>query len=202
MDKYTPLIDKLKRESGERTFPIWLLFNPKHPVVSHYIWTPVLTEIQDIVYREMHTRINTTDIYFRNVVEDSTKVPKTVNWWGPQVGAEIDRFREIVLEHNPKLLISFGAFPFEFMRRVYDIKPEKGPKSWGNSELGHEFIKSMENFDINNTNRIPLLRHMASSGKYKEDRNQDYYENYIHFVGTKIAEKIIENKDSFNFWFD
>ena len=200
LNKYTPLVDKLKRESGERTFPIWLLFNPKHPVVSHYIWTPVLTEIQDMVYRELHTRINTSAIYFRNVVSDSAIVPRTANWWGAQAGTEIERFREIVLEHNPKILISFGAFPFEFVRRAYRIKPEKGPKSWGNSNLGDEFTKSIESFDINDTNRIPLLRHMASSGKYKENQNQNYFENYIHYVGTKIAAKIIENKNSLDIW--
>lgn len=198
--KYSPLVDKLKRESGKRTFPIWLLFNPKHPIVSHYIWTPVLTEIQDMVYREMRTRINTADIYFRNAVSDSAIVPNTANWWGDQVDTEIERFREIVFEHNPKIIISFGAFPFEFVRRVFEIKPEKGPKSWGNSNLEDEFRQSIENFDINNTNRIPLLRRMASSRKYKEQQYQNYYENYIHFVGTKIAEKIIENKDSLNLW--
>jgi hypothetical protein len=199
-NKYTPLVDKLKNESGERAFPIWLVFNPKHPIVSQYIWTPVLTEIQDIVYREMHTRINTADIYFRNVVSDSSIVPKTANWWGAQVETEIEQFREIVLEHKPKIIISFGAFPFEFVRRVYGIMPERGPKSWGNSNLNDEFRKAIENFDKNNTNIIPLLRRMASSRKYKEARNQRYFEDYICYVGTKIAEKIVENKDSLNIW--
>lgn len=196
--KDTPLVNKMDREWGERTFPIWLLFNPKHPVVRHYIWTLVLAEIQDKLYRELHTRIDTTNIYIRNAVSDSGIVPNTVNWWGSEVATEIAQFREIISEYPPKILISFGSFPFEFVRRVYKLKPEKGPKYWCTSMLGDEFEKAIETFDINNTNRIPLLRRVGDSDKFIDDHN--YYKNYYHYVGTKIAEKLIENKDNFNIW--
>ncbi|EGW39543.1 MULTISPECIES: hypothetical protein [unclassified Desulfosporosinus] len=201
LNKYIPLDKKVKRESGDRANPIWLVVNPKHPAVRHNIWTPALAEIQDKVYREIHTRIDTTNIYIRNAVSNSAIVPNTLNWWGAEVAKEIEEFREIVLEHKPKLLISFGAFPFEFLRRVYEIKPEKGPKYWGTSNLGDEFGRSIENFDINKTNRIPLLRRVISSGKFIEDHNY-YGQNYFHYVGTKIAEKIIENKESLNIWIE
>ena len=193
----------MKRESGERAYPIWLLVNPKHPAVRHNIWSPVLDEIQDRVYREIHTRIDTTNIFIRNAVSDCRIVPNTLNWWGAEVAKEIELFREIVLEHKPKILISFGAFPFEFVRRVYEIKPEKGPKYWGTSNLGDEFGRSIENFDINKTNRIPLLRRVISSDNYIEAHNcfdRKDGRNYYYDVGTKIAEKIIENKDSLNIW--
>jgi len=201
---------KLKRETGEKSYPIWLLFNPKHPAIRHYIWTPVLAEIQDKVYRVLHTRINTTNMYIRNVVSDSGIVPNTLNWWGTEVSNEIELLRELVNEHQPKILISFGAFPFEFVRRVYDIKPEKGPKAWGTSNLGDEFGRAMKTFDINTTNRIPLLRRVVDSGKFieedsdfckeDEDRYFEDVDNYFHFVGSKIAEKIIEYKDSLDIW--
>lgn len=201
---------KIKRETGEKSYPIWLLFNPKHPAIRHYIWTPVLAEIQDKVYRELHTRINTTNLYIRNVVSNSGIVPNTLNWWGTEVSNEIELLRELVNEHQPKMLISFGAFPFEFVRRVYDIKPEKGPKAWGTSNLGDEFARSMKTFDISRTNRIPLLRRVVDSSKFIEEdsdfRKEDddrYFEevdNYFHFVGSKIAEKIIEHKDSLDIW--
>ncbi|ODA38974.1 hypothetical protein [Desulfosporosinus sp. BG] len=201
---------KIKRETGEKEYPIWLLFNPKHPAIRHYIWTPVLAEIQDKVFRELHTRINTANMYIRNVVSDSGIVPNTLNWWGTEVSNEIELLRELVIEHQPKLLISFGAFPFEFVRRVYEIKPEKGPKAWGTSNLGDEFGKAIETFDINRTNRIPLLRRVVDSGKFIEevsnfsrddgDRYFEEVDNYFHFVGSKIAEKIIEHKDSLDIW--
>ncbi|KJR46851.1 Uracil phosphoribosyltransferase [Desulfosporosinus sp. I2] len=199
-NKNTPLSEKIPRESGERTFPIWLLFNPKHPVVRHYIWKLVLAEIQDKLYRELHTRIDTTNIYIRNAVSDSRIVPNTVNWWGSEVATEIDQFREIIIEHQPRILISFGSFPFEFVRRAYKSSPEKGPKYWCASTLGDEFVKSIEKFDINKTNIIPLLRRVTESDKFIE--NHTYFASYYHYVGTKIAEQIIENKDSLNIWIE
>lgn len=202
LDKYLSVDEKVKtkmRESGEKTYPIWLLVNPKHPAVRHNIWSPVLAAIQDKVYMEMHTRIDSTNLYIRNAVEDGGIVPRTLNWWGSEVATEIELFREIVFQYKPKILITFGAFPYEFMRRVYEIKPEKGPKSWGTINLGNEFGRSIENFDINITNRIPLLRRVIESGKFIEDPS-DFGEDYFQYVGTKIAEKIIENRDSFNIW--
>ena len=194
---------KFNQDSGDRAYPIWLLVNPKHPSVRHNIWSPVLDEIQDRVYRELHTRMDTTDIFIRNAVSDCSIVPNTLNWWGTEIAHEIESFREIVLKHKPRLLISFGAFPFEFMRRVYEIKPEKAPKYWGTANLGEEFKKSIENFNINETNRLPLLRRVIAGDSSKEAQNcfgQKYNENYYSEVGTKIAEKIIANKDSFNIW--
>lgn len=195
----------MKRESGERTYPIWLLVNPKHPAVCHNIWTPVLAQIQDKVYRELHARIDTSNIYIRNAVDDCGIVPNTLNWWAAEVASEIESFRQIVLKCRPKILISFGAFPFEFVRRVYGIKPEKGPKSWSNYNLGAEFRRSIENFDINNTNTIPLLRRVFAGGKNTEDENSSCLndgESYFHYAGTKLAEKIIENKDRLNIWIE
>lgn len=202
IDKYIPLVEKgKKRESGDKTYPIWLLVNPKHPAIRHNIWTPVLAEIQDKVFREIQKRVDTTHIYIRNAVSDGDIVPNTLNWWGADVAAEIELFREIVLEHKPKILISFGAFPFEFLRRVYEIKPQKGPKYWGAPYLGDEFGRSIENFDIDKTNRIPLLRRVISSGKFIEDHHY-FGENYYQYVGTKIAEKLIEHKDSLKIWIE
>ncbi|ODA39271.1 hypothetical protein [Desulfosporosinus sp. BG] len=199
LNNYIPSDKTIKRDSGDKSYPIWLIVNPKHPAVRHNIWTPALAEIQDKVYREIHTRIDTTNIYIRNAICDSTIVPNTLNWWGAEVGREIETFREIALEHEPKILISFGAFPFEFLRRAYEILPEKGPKYWSTSNLGDEFGRSIENFDINKTNRIPLLRKVISSGKFIEDHGY-FGQHYFHYVGTKIAEKIVENKDHLKIW--
>jgi hypothetical protein len=193
----------MKRELGNRTYPIWLLVNPKYPAVHHDIWRPVLDEVQDRVFRELQTRIETSNIYIRSAVNEGRIVPNTLNWWGREVAKEIELYREIVHEHKPKMLISFGAFPFEFMRRVYEVKPEKGPKAWSSSILRDEFEKSMENFDINQTNRIPLLRRVIASDNFIETRNflsRTDRETYFQHVGTKIAEKIIENKDNLDIW--
>jgi len=199
-DKYIPLV---KRDLGDRNYPIWLIINPKYPTVISDIWGHVLDEIQDKVYREIHARIDTSNIYIRSVVSDCGIVPSTLNWWGNEVATEIKLLREIILEHNPKILISFGAFPYEFMRRVFEIKPEKGPKYWGASILRDEFERSLKNFDVIQTNMIPLLRRVLANDKFIE--SHDYFsgsdrEQYFQEVGTKIAERIIQNKDSLNIW--
>ncbi len=201
-DKYIPLVD---RDSGNKTYPIWLVVNPKYLAVVNDIWRHVLDEIQDKVYREIHARIDTTNIYIRSVVSDCGIVPNTLNWWGNEVATEIKTLRELVLEHNPKILISFGAFPFEFVRRVFEIKPEKGPKYWSASNLRGEFETSIKNFDVNQTNMIPLLRRVIASDKRIETQNYfsgNESEQYFHHAGTKIADRIIQNKDSLNIWME
>lgn len=199
-DKYIPLV---VRDLGNLNYPIWLLINPKYPAVVSDIWGHVLDKIQDKVYRELHARIDTTNIYIRSVVSDCGIVPNTLNWWGNEVATEIELLREIILEHNPKMLISFGAFPYEFVRRVFEIKPEKGPKYWGASILKDEFERSLKNFDVIQTNMIPLLRRVIASDKFIE--SNDYFsvndrQQYFQDVGTKIAERIIQNKDSLDIW--
>ncbi|SPF56291.1 conserved hypothetical protein [Candidatus Desulfosporosinus infrequens] len=194
---------KMKRESGDRAYPIWLLVNPKYPAVRHNVWSPVLDAIQDRVYREISTRIDTTNIFIRNAVRDYRIVPNTLNWWEKEIAEEIELFREIVLEYKPRIIVTFGAFPFEFLRRVCQIEPEKGPRFWSTANLEIEFSKAIENFDINKTNRIPLLRRVLASDNFMEAHNcysQKDGENYYYDVGTRIAEKIIENKDSLNIW--
>lgn len=193
----------MKSEIGVRTYPIWLLVNPKYPAVRYDIWRPVLTEIQDKVYRELHLRIDTSNIYIKSAVDDIRLVPNTLNWWAKEVAKEIELFREMVHDYKPKMLITFGAFPYEFARRVNEVKPEKGPKAWSTVILRNEFEKSMETFDINQTNTIPLLRRVLETDKFTD--THDYMsptdrELYFNRVGTKIAEKIIENKDTLNIW--
>lgn len=193
------------RDSGDKTYPIWLLINPKYPAVINDVWRHVLDEIQDKVYRGIHARIDTTNIYIRSVVKDCGVVPNTLNWWGNEVAAEIKLLREILNKYNPKLLVTFGGFPYEFTRRVFENKPEKGPKYWSASVIRDEFERSIKNFDVNQTNVIPLLRKVIESHRFIETHNyfsRNESEQYFHDVGTRISETIIRNKDSLNIWMD
>jgi len=195
----------MKKESGDKSYPIWLLVNPKYPTVCHDIWVPILCEIQDKVYRKLHRRIDTENIFIKNAVSDIGIVPKTSNCWATEVSKEIVILRESVLEHQPKIIITFGTITHEFVKRVLEVRSEAGPKYWSTTNLGDEFERSIANFDINQTNRIPLLRRVMKSGKSLEDRN--YYswednENYFRDVATKIADRIIENKDSLKIWIE
>jgi len=199
-DKFISLVE---RDLGDKNFPIWLLVNPKYPAVVYSVWRHILVEIQDRVYRDIQTRIDTPNIYIRSAVSDCGIVPNTLNWWANEVTSEIKIFRELILEFKPKLLISFGAFPFEFIRRSCEIEPKKGPNYWSASVLTDEFERAIEEFDVSKTNRIPLLRRVIESDKSIENQNyfnRDDREKYFHHVATKLAERIIENKDNLNIW--
>ena len=193
----------MKQESGHKSYPIWLLVNPKYSAAIYDIWTPILYEIQDKVYRKFHARIDTDNIFIKNAVSDIGIVRDDSNWWAAEVAKEEVMLRESVREYQPKILITFGIITYEFVRRVCEMRPEKGPKYWKTTNLGEEFERSIANFDINQTNRIPLPSRVHKSSKVNEESNYFSWndnESYFHDIGTKIADKIIENKDSLKIW--
>jgi len=187
---------RMKNESGDRSCPIWLLVNPKYPNDVYDIWTPILYEIQDKVYRKLHARIDRGNIFIMNAGSDIGRAPSTLNCRTAEVAEEIVKLRESVLEHQPKLLITFGSITNEFVRRIFDTRTENGPKYWNTTNLGDEFERSITNFDITRTNWIPIIRRATKSGKIDWDDSENYY----HYVATKITDRIIENKDSLKIW--
>ena len=203
LNKYVPLVDKMMKESGDKSCPIWLLVNPKYPVVRDDIWNPILDKIQDAVYRKLRKRIDTRNIFIKNVSSDIGIVPNPLNLRAVEITKEIAILRESVFENNPKILITFGKITYEFVRRVLEISPEEGPKYWSTANLGDEFERSITNFDINQTNKIPLPGRVVRGGKSIKDREYSSWEdseNYFRDIGTKIADRIIENKDDLKIW--
>lgn len=199
-DKYLPL---LERDLGNINSPIWLLINPKYPTVINEIWRHVLDEIQDKVYRAIESRIDNNNIYIRSVVSDCGIVPNSLNWWSKEVAVEIKLLRELILEYDPKMLISFGGFPFEFLRRVFEIKPQKGPRYWSAAIIEDEFDKSLKKFDMNHANIIPLVRRVGSRERLIEKNNcfsSNDKEEYFLYAGAQISEKLIQHKESLKIW--
>jgi len=192
----SPFVNTMKQESGDRSCPIWLLLNPKYPGDIYDIWALIMYEIQDKVFRKLRARINSRNIFITNAVSDIGRVSN------PLIKAEVNReirlLRESVLEHQPKLLVSFGSIANEFVRRVLVTRPENETKFWSSSNLEDEFERSITNFDITQTNRIPLSRRVTKQGK--DIRDWEGCENYYYDVATKIADRIIENKDSLEIW--
>jgi len=193
LNNYSTFDNRMNTESGNISCPIWLLVNPKYPSDIYDIWALIMYEIQDKVYRKLHSRIESRNIFIKNVVSDIGRVPTSIE---EEVAKEIVMLRESVLNHQPKLLITFGTITNEFVRRVFDIGPEKGPKYWSTSNIGNEFDQSIANFDITRTNWIPIIRRVTKSNKHFWEDSETYY----HTVATKIADRIIENKDSLKIW--
>jgi len=149
-----------------------------------------------MVYRKLHARINSRKIFVSHAVSDIVRVPNTSI--EANAAKNIENLRESVLKHQPKLIFTFGAITNEFVRRVFHIKPENRSKYWSTSNLGDEFERSIANFDITQINWIPLVRRIPKTNKNLKDweETNDYYRD----VAAKIAEKIIENKESLKIW--
>lgn len=203
LNKYSPLVDCIMKESGEKSSPIWLLLNPKFPAVRQDIWAPILEVIQDKVYRSLHRRIDTQCIFIKNVVSDTGIVGKASNRYASDVAKEIMMLRESLLKYQPRLLFTFGSMTDELVRRLIEIRNDLGSKYWRTANLGKEFERSIAGYDIRRINRIPLPCRILKNGNFVEDRNYftwEENEDYFQYVGTKIAGRIIESKDSLRIW--
>jgi len=210
----------MKKEVGSKNSEIWLLgdsnpknwqtvletpFDPRHPA-RHSIWTPVLEVIQDRVFRVCRWRVDTSQIYVRNAIEDpSNKPPSRSIEWGMKVQNEVQEFQKIVREHCPKIIFSFGAFSFEFARRVLSEEPRRGYGYWGARRLGEQFRQRIEQFNLDTTNLLPLLHVSIARGRFIQ--SHEYFcgregANYFEFVGKRVAQKLIEYRDELRVWIE
>jgi len=210
----------MDREIGNSGFPIWLLgdsnpprwekslrtpLDPRHPI-RHNIWTPVIDIVQDRVFRERSSRVDTSQLYIRNAVEDPTIKPKPAHIeWGKTAEIEVDVLRKLINGNKPQLILCFGAFAFEFARRALSQEPERNFGYWGARRLGEEFRQRINQFHPDFTNSLPLLHRSISGGKFIQ--SHDYFcavegANYFEFVGNNIADKLIEYHNQLPIWIE
>jgi len=210
--------DSMKKDVGSKNFEIWLLgdsnpknwgdvlktpFDPRHPA-RHNIWTSVIEVTQDRIFRELRKRIDTTQLYIRNAIEDPSKKPKpNAENWPLEVENKLSEFRQLIQLHKPKVLLSFGAFSFEFARRTLDQIPQRSFGYWGTKKLGYEFHERISKYDLSVTNLFPLLHVSIARGKYIQSHN--YFcdkvgANYFEFVGNSIAEMLIDRHQEVDIW--
>jgi hypothetical protein len=209
----------MKKETGDKNFPIWLLgdsnpknwqdkldtpLDPRHPAV-HNIWTPIIDIIQRELYVKIDKRINVKPIYIRNAVEDPSTKPQPNNKdWNTKIKNRIIDFRKQVQDHNPAFVFSFGAFSFEFARRCLMTGTVRSHNYWGSLRLGEEFRTRISCFDPQEVNLIPLLHVSIARGHFLKSHENfcdgDSEANYFEYVGVRLAEKIIQFEDSLSVW--
>jgi hypothetical protein len=159
------------RETGDRSFPIWLLgdsnppqwearlsapFDPRHPVI-HNIWKPVADVVQDGVCRGARLRVDTRRLYVRNAIASSSIKPRdTRPEWSDPVVSEVNGFRDPVDQSRPAVVFSFGAFAFEFGRRAFG-EPKRAWGLWRTKQLGEQFRNRCAAFRPDRVTLIPLL---------------------------------------------
>ncbi|MGH7597218.1 MAG: hypothetical protein ACREOI_12755 [bacterium] len=208
----------MKKEVGSEGFAIWLLgdsnpkqwenalevpFDPRHPI-RHNIWTSVLEVIQDKMFRECRQRVDMSNLYIRNAIENAGHKPVGNSpLWREEIEQEIKRFGKQTREYHPPLLLCFGAFAFEFARRALDEEPKRNHRYWDTEKLGQEFRQRIERFEINAINALPLLHRSIAGGKFIESHN--YFcgqegANYFETVGNRIADILIRHRDKLQIW--
>ena len=208
----------MRRDVGDPHFPIWLLgdsnperwqdvldtpLDPRHPA-RHNIWTPVLDEIQDKVFRNRRCRLDTSRLYIRNALGDpSGKLSASGVEWGEPAKGCVAEFSDLIVRYAPPVLLCFGAFAFEFARRALGEKPERAYSQWGARNLGVEFRRRIQNFGVHVTNAFPLLHVSIARGNFVE--SHDYFcdqrgANYFAHVGHALAGVFMQHRNTLRIW--
>ncbi len=211
----------MEKEDGTLDSQVWLIgdsnpenwdkylhhpLDPRHPV-RHNILTPILEVVQENVFHADRSRIDTKQFYIRNAVEDASGKPDSSDigkkWYDKHIVEELKEFRESLADKNPILVISFGAFAFEFCRRALEQNPERNYGYWDTTKLGIEFKQRISEFEPDRINLLPLLHVSIARGKFLTSHKNfcgKEGENYFEFVGQQLAAIILKHETCFSFW--
>ena len=170
----------MERETGCRHWPIWLIgdsppknwkkelsvpFDSRHPA-RHNVWTPIVDGIQERVYRDGRRRFDTSRLYVRNAIHDyrCKEAARRKDW--SRLSDETGELGRLLDKYEPSLVFTFGAFVFEFVRRSRGCDEERAYSYWSTKRLGKQFRHSLEHFDPDKVNVIPLLHASIARGKF------------------------------------
>lgn len=201
-------------EDGKPNYKLWLVgdSNPsgwhdqlrfpldsRHPT-RHNIWTPILEQIQKHLYIQNKTRLDTNQIYVRNAIQSRNARPNSnARKWN--INEEIVHFRRLFDKNNPALILTFGAFAFEFCRRALSEDPTLPFKAWTIQKLGQEFAQRNENHD---QKLVPLLHAVIARGSTFLRAHREFSfesnDNYFHYAGTRIGRRLLECHANEPFW--
>ena len=206
------------KEVGSRDFPIWLLgdsnpknwsenlqspLDPRHRA-RHNIWTPIINTIQEQVYRASGLRVDTSDLYIRNAIENPSEKPKSTDtaWENINVNA-YQKLSVLIHKYKPAFIFCFGAFSYEFYRRSMGQTPVHHEKYWTTKRLGDMFRSQISNFNVHQSNVFSLLHLSIARGKFIV--SHDHYcglkdANYFQYTGSEIAKLFLQNKEILNIW--
>ncbi len=209
----------MKREVGKQNFPIWLIgdsnpanwsdyldipLDPRHPA-RHNIWTPIIEIIQDYVYRQARLRIDTKDLFIRNAIADPIHKPKNTNpIWDEYVTQEIVNLQNLFHIYKPVIVLTFGAFAYEFVCRTQMEYPQTHQhKYWTTKRLGNAFRKRVDQFDIHNINILPLLHASIARGHFLKSHAyfcDDPNGNYFEYVGIQLGIQLLKFQNELPIW--
>lgn len=198
----------MKDSVGEPRFPVWLIadsepknwhsllatpLDPRHPA-RHSIWTSVLHYMQDALYRKAKLRFDERQLFIRNAVKDPDSKPDgEMEDWASELQEQAYQLGETFATFNPRVVLTFGAFAFEFARRAQDEEPSQHFTYWTTERLGQQFSRRISNYDMSKTNIVPLLHVSISRSRFLQSHDHfvgDRMEkpvNYFEYAGTELA---------------
>ncbi|WP_144428470.1 hypothetical protein [Azospirillum thiophilum] len=196
----------MKPFNGSAASPIWLIgdSNPgpwalklkfplddRHPT-RHSIWTPVWDRIQDRVFRSGALRLDDQNLFVRNAVADAAVKPRptALDWTNRELLSPLEGLRTDLQSFQPGLVLAFGQFSFEFVRRALNITPAYPCKHWGLGNLRRAFDDAIAAFDPDVTNVVPLLHATIARGKFL-DAHAAFGGHYFNYVGDGLAKLLL-----------
>ena len=197
---------------GIKKSPIWLIgdsdpekwadklddvFDDRHPTF-HNIWTPIIYRIQKKLYKEKNKLIKDERFYITNAIFDASKKPKgnARSWDSRTIGPGKSKYLEerlkeiktLISNYNPKIVITFGSFAFEFMRRCEGEKAEAFIH-WNTEKLYEQFSDSIEN----KKRIIPLLHRSISMGHFLSCHEKfSDNGNYFEYVSKSLYKRMVD----------
>lgn len=193
-------------KTGDPKSPIWLIgdseparwasklegpLDPRHPA-RHSIWTSVADYMQDSLFRQEHVRLDSSRLFIRNAVRDSNTKPagKDLQWPGLQSG--LRTLAADLATFKPDVVLTFGAFAYEFGRRASGAEDLHPYSHWGSRRLGDAFREACVSEDSPIV--APLLHATIARGTFlSAHREFTGVEggNYFEYVGTRLAALIM-----------
>ena len=111
------------------------------------------------------------------------------------------RAARLVNRHAPVLVMTFGAFAFEFGRRSLEESPPRAFRHWTTTRLGQEFRQRTGKFRPDCANLFPLLHASIARGyllKSHHNFTDSSRGNYFDHVAQEIARCLCNNASAFS----
>jgi hypothetical protein len=198
-------------------FPIWLLgdsypgkwrlepnalLDPRHPT-RHNIWTPILNEIQNAVYRPDKLRVDEARICITNAVESGVGGEPDWEFRTPSIKSRAAEYGELIDANRPRFVLAFGRRAYAFARLATGAKDRCRPTDWNRKSLGAEFRRSVDNFNPNEVNLFPLLHATTASRQWKTSHSEftgNPIGNYFEFTGKLIGSLLKRHASELGVW--
>jgi hypothetical protein len=166
--------------------------------------------MQGALYRQEKRRFASDHLYIINAVKDPDDKPigTAIDW--PTVLQEKHGALRGKLSHfRPKVVLTFGAFAYECVRRACGEELLFPFGYWSTKRLGEEFKKRLALFESARVNVLPLLHVSISRGRcLKIIKSHSYFvgeegkgpANYFEFVGTGLAQLFLAKCKHLPIW--